>query len=104
MLFCACHSFCAVKDKISNPDGVELDGAIMEPCDVEFIERLSEEGITLDRGEEVKSFSKCCVVKLFLERVKAMGTKCYFDRQHDLRPIRQHERCFSCCCLFGRMD
>jgi len=40
------HSFCAAKDEVADPDGVELDDAIMEPCDIEFVECVSGEGIT----------------------------------------------------------
>jgi len=60
--------------------GWSFNGAIMKPCDTEFVECLSEEGITSGRGVEVESFSKCCVVKLFLECCKAMDAECYFNR------------------------
>jgi len=42
VLSCTCHSFCAAKDKIPDLDRVELDGAIMEPCDAELVECISE--------------------------------------------------------------
>ena len=67
VLSCLCHSFRVTKDKISDPDGMELDDAIMEPCDVELVECLLKEGVTSDRGEEVKSFSECCIVQFFLQ-------------------------------------
>ena len=104
MLCYPCHSFYTAKDKISNHDGVELNGVIVEPYEAEFVDRLSGEGISSDRGEEVKSLLECCIVKFFFECGKVMGVECDFDRQHGLRPIRQHERRFSRCSLFGRTD
>jgi len=65
----------------------------MEPCNSEFVECLSEEGITSNRGQEIKSLSKGCVVKFFLERGKEMSVERYFNRQHGFRPKCQHEQC-----------
>jgi len=39
----------------------------MQACDAEFIEGFSKESIATNRGEEVESFSKRCIVQLFLE-------------------------------------
>jgi len=50
VLSCTCHSFYPTKDKISDLDGVELDYAIMKSYDSEFVECLSQEGVTLNRG------------------------------------------------------
>ena len=79
MLSCASHSLCATKDKISNIDGVEFYGAIMEPCDAEFVKCLSEEGISSDGGGEIQCFAECCIVQFFLECCKAVGVKGDFD-------------------------
>ena len=38
MLCCTCHRLCAVKDKIVDLDGVELNGMVMESRDAELVE------------------------------------------------------------------
>jgi len=58
---------------------VELDRAIMEPCDSEFMKCLSEEGITSNRGQQIKGFTESRIVKFFLKCGKTMGVECYFS-------------------------
>ena len=41
-----------MKAEVSDVDGIEFDNAIMEACDAELIDCLSEEGISSDGGEE----------------------------------------------------
>ena len=50
VLSCVSHNFCGADDKISDPDGVELDCANKKPCNFIFIECLLDEDITSRRG------------------------------------------------------
>ena len=58
----ACQSFYTTKDEIPNLDGVEVDGAVMELCDAEFVECLPKKCITSNRGNEVKSFPSAALL------------------------------------------
>ena len=66
MFPCACDILCAVQDEVSDVNRVELDNRIMEAYNAKLIECLSEEGISLDIGEEIQCFSKGCVVQFLL--------------------------------------
>ena len=46
----ACHSFSSANEQVSYPDGMEFYHAIIEPRSLEFVECLSHEDITLNKG------------------------------------------------------
>lgn len=101
LLYCVSHNLCVMKDKISKIDGVEFYGAIIGPSDVEFVQCVSEEGISSDGGEEFQCFMDCCVVQFLLECCKVVSVKGDFDLQHSFRPLHQYEWCLFYCRLFS---
>jgi len=98
------HSFGSTNDQVDYPNGMEFCCAILEPCDQKFLECLSQEGITLNEGEEIESFLEGCVVESFFEGGKTMGVECYSNGQHSFWSICQHEWCLPRGRFFSRTD
>jgi len=57
----------ALTNEVTHINQLQSHCEVVQACDAEFTEGFPKESVATDRGEDVESFSKRCIIQLFLE-------------------------------------